>query len=197
MTADAPSTRDRLIATMLQAMQRKGLHGVGLTELLAQAQAPKGVLYHHFPGGKTELAVAAIEAAAAHMGHRLAQLLERPEELTTTIDQWMTQAQHQLARSDYELGCPMATVALESTAEDTAVRTAIAQGFETLRQQLGHALAQRGLTRARARMLATTMVAAYEGALIQARVAGSPDAMRDTTRGLVLLLQTELAKTSA
>jgi TetR/AcrR family transcriptional repressor of lmrAB and yxaGH operons len=46
---------------MLTALRTKGFHGVGLSELLAQAQAPKGVLYHHFPGGKTELAVAAID----------------------------------------------------------------------------------------------------------------------------------------
>jgi len=50
---------------MLRALCRTGLHGTGLNELLAQARAraPKGVPYHHFPGGKTELAVVAIEAA--------------------------------------------------------------------------------------------------------------------------------------
>ena len=37
---------------MLGALRRKGYHGVGLNELLADANAPKGVLYHHFPGGK-------------------------------------------------------------------------------------------------------------------------------------------------
>src|SRR3990167_3882874 len=50
------STRDKLITAMADALQRKGLHGVGLNELLAQAGAPKGSLYHHFPGGKSELA---------------------------------------------------------------------------------------------------------------------------------------------
>ena len=55
-------TRTRLITAMADALQRRGLHGVGLNEILRDAQAPKGVLYHHFPGGKTELAVAAIQA---------------------------------------------------------------------------------------------------------------------------------------
>ena len=54
------TTPDKLIDTMIDAMQRKGLHGVGLNELLAAADAPKGSLYHHFPNGKTELSVAAI-----------------------------------------------------------------------------------------------------------------------------------------
>ena len=60
-----PGTRDRLIGAMLQALSTRGLHGVGINELLVAARAPKGVLYHHFPGGKTELAVATIEQLVA------------------------------------------------------------------------------------------------------------------------------------
>jgi TetR/AcrR family transcriptional repressor of lmrAB and yxaGH operons len=64
-TSDA---RQRLIAAMTDALQRRGRHGSGLTGLLAAAKAPKGVLYHHFPGGKTELAVAAVEATVERLG---------------------------------------------------------------------------------------------------------------------------------
>ena len=56
---DPNPTRERLIAAMSDLLERRGFHGVGLSELLAQAQAPKGVLYHHFPGGKTALMKAA------------------------------------------------------------------------------------------------------------------------------------------
>ena len=73
MNTHTLSTRDKLIAAMADALQRKGLHGVGLNELLSQAQAPKGSLYHHFPGGKTELAVAAIE----YLGQRIDAFVER------------------------------------------------------------------------------------------------------------------------
>jgi len=34
---------------------------------VAAADAPKGVLYRHFPGGKQALAVAAVQATAAHI----------------------------------------------------------------------------------------------------------------------------------
>ena len=49
-------TKTRLIRTMQQAMARQGFHEVGLTELLVKAETVKGAMYHHFPGGKTELA---------------------------------------------------------------------------------------------------------------------------------------------
>ena len=60
-------TRSRLVNAMQRTLQRNGLHGTGLTELLAQAKAPKGSLYHHFPGGKEELALAAIEQTAEQL----------------------------------------------------------------------------------------------------------------------------------
>ena len=37
MPAELPSTRDRLLAAMVDALQRRGLHGVGLNELLQVA----------------------------------------------------------------------------------------------------------------------------------------------------------------
>ncbi|MCC6132310.1 MAG: TetR/AcrR family transcriptional regulator, partial [Acidobacteria bacterium] len=40
-SAELPATRDRLIAAMSDALQRRGYHGVGLSELLVEAQAPK------------------------------------------------------------------------------------------------------------------------------------------------------------
>ena len=47
---------------MQQSLARQGFHGIGLAELLSKAETVKGAMYHHFPGGKTELAQAAIEA---------------------------------------------------------------------------------------------------------------------------------------
>ncbi|MFN5881268.1 MAG: TetR/AcrR family transcriptional regulator, partial [Burkholderiales bacterium] len=62
---------------MGDALRTRGYHGVGLNELLAAAQAPKGVLYHHFPGGKAELAVCAIESVVAKLCIDLDKALQR------------------------------------------------------------------------------------------------------------------------
>ena len=186
--APTPSTRDRLVAAMGDALQRRGLHGIGLTELLQAAQAPKGVLYHHFPGGKTELAVAAIEDAVLAMGARLDALLLREADPLAALRGWLAGAQRQLERSGYASGCPLATVALESTPADVALRGALARAFASLRERLAALLLRAGLPAARAPALAALLVAAYEGALMQARVAGDAGdlaAMADTLLDLV------------
>jgi TetR/AcrR family transcriptional repressor of lmrAB and yxaGH operons len=70
------TTRERLINAMITTLQHRGLHGAGLSEILATAKAPKGVMYHHFPGGKDQLAVAAIEATFSFLVHKLDTYME-------------------------------------------------------------------------------------------------------------------------
>ena len=191
--SDSPlSTRDRLIAAMLNALRRKGYHGVGLSELLAEAGAPKGVLYHHFPGGKSELAVAAIQSVVKQMTGGLQKLLTRHANLADGLQAWMVSAQKLLVGSGFEQGCPLASIALESTPDDVAIRAALADGFASIRTHLADGLQTAGITPTRSANLAALMVSAYEGALLQARVAGQVQAMQNTTEALVELIRLSL-----
>ena len=133
-------TRERLIGAMLDALRTRGFHGIGLSELLTQAGAPKGVLYHHFPGGKTELAIAAIESAIAGMLASLDRLLAAHVDPADALEAWMSGAQKLLLASGFERGCPLATVALESTPEDLTLRAALSAGFAAILVGLGDTL---------------------------------------------------------
>ncbi|MGE0097467.1 MAG: TetR/AcrR family transcriptional regulator [Hydrogenophaga sp.] len=183
-----PGTRERLIAAMIDALRRRGLHGIGLTELLAQAGAPKGVLYHHFPGGKTELAVAAIDAVVDRMLRGLDALLATTPDPIEATRRWMAGATARLQDSGFESGCPLATVALESTPDDPALRAALNQAFARLRERIALALAQAGEPTDRAHGVAALIVATYEGGLLQARVAQSIEPIHLATQALLTLL---------
>jgi TetR/AcrR family transcriptional repressor of lmrAB and yxaGH operons len=192
ISSPTPGTRDRLVAAMLDALRTRGYHGVGLNELLAAAHAPKGVLYHHFPGGKAELAVCAIESVVAKLCADLEKLLQRTSDPVQALVAWMAQAQRVLAGSGFASGCPLATIALESTPDDEAIRAALADGFAAIRTRLADALARAGMAQERALGVAALIVSAYEGALVQARVAGNVRVMRDTSEALVGLLRLAL-----
>ena len=62
-TAPPPArdTRERILRAALHLFRKRGYHGVGITEILEVAQAPKGSMYHHFPGGKESVGVAVIQ----------------------------------------------------------------------------------------------------------------------------------------
>ena len=47
-----PPTRDRILYATAELFRRQGYAGTGLKQVVAEAQAPFGSLYHHFPGGK-------------------------------------------------------------------------------------------------------------------------------------------------
>ncbi len=182
-------TRTRLIHAMRDALQRRGLHGVGLNEILANAQAPKGVLYHHFPGGKTELAVAAIEDTAAEMGAALDRLMQQEPDPALALQAWVKGALKRLQGSGFEHGCPLATVALESTADDAVLREALQQAFARMRGHIAAALVRVGHGAPAAGSLAALVIAAYEGGLLQARVAQDQAPLRLAMQSLLPLLQ--------
>lgn len=176
------TTRDKLIDAMIDALQRKGLHGVGLSELLADAGAPKGSLYHHFPGGKSELAVAAIERIGQRAEQAFATLFEHQPEPLDALAAWLHGALGQLQGSAFERGCPLATVALESGPEDEDIRAALATAFAAIRRALQRQLQAHGYPEAES--LAALFVALYEGGLLQARVAGSAEPLRQAADAL-------------
>ena len=154
------------------------------------------MLYHHFPGGKAELAVRAIESVVAQLGADLDKALQRAGDPVDALVAWMGSAQRVLAHSGYSSGCPLATIALESTPDDDATRASLAEGSATIRMRLVEALAGAGMAQPQARGAAALIVSAYEGALLRARVAGSVQAMRDTAEALVGLLRLALGQRS-
>lgn len=193
------STRERLIRAMRDALAVQGYHGIGLADLLARAEAPKGVLYHHFPGGKQELALAALDEVVREVIASLDLVFERvvlagggtaADALTT----WMASASKRLEKSAFDRGCALAAVALDTTNEDEVLRAALRSAFATLRTRLTEHLTGAGHPRAQATGLATLIVSAYEGALIQARVAGQAQAMRDTAATLAELIRAGSAR---
>ena len=204
----APGTRERLVGAMGDALQRRGLHGAGLNAVLDAAGAPKGVLYHHFPGGKTALAVAALEAYVTRLGDALDRALAggaatdgsaghiapaptaiAAPDPVVALARWLEGAEARVVADGFARGCPLAVVALESTPDDVELRRAVAEAFATVRARIAAGLVRGGCDSAQAEGLAALIVAAYEGGLLQARAAGSVAPMAQATRALLALLR--------
>jgi TetR/AcrR family transcriptional repressor of lmrAB and yxaGH operons len=107
---------------------------------------------------------------------------------------WMGSAQRLLEKSNFHAGCPLATIALESTGEDTEIRVALNNAFALLRFKISQVLGSIGMPEPAARATASLIVSAYEGALLQSRVAQSVDIMRETSEALVGLIRMNLMK---
>ncbi len=56
--------KQRLIETTVSLLKRQGYTATGLNQIVKESAAPKGSLYHYFPGGKEELAATAMDFLA-------------------------------------------------------------------------------------------------------------------------------------
>ena len=189
-------SRKILVKTMQSALQSKGLHGVGLSEILKTAGLPKGSLYYHFPGGKEELALAAIANAEQEMARFLEQVFARFDDPLDALAAWIDSALQRIAASRFKLGCPLAAAALDCSADDTDLLLALHGAFTNLRDQLAGHISRAGFPTDAATDLAVLVLTSYEGGLMMARAAGSTDPIARAFRALlshVRLQQKELA----
>lgn len=113
MTQRPLPTKDRLIRSAANLFRTRGYHGVGLNDLLADAKAPKGSLYHHFPDGKSDLALAAATWASDEMLRLIASSFAEAE----TFKDGATTLCHKIAKlfdlSGQWDGCPIAATLFE------------------------------------------------------------------------------------
>ncbi|MGW7297483.1 TetR/AcrR family transcriptional regulator [Streptomyces sp. NPDC054829] len=65
-------TRLALVRESRRLFSERGYAAVGLAELVEAAGVTKGALYHHFPGGKTDLFRAVLAEAQEEIGRRVA-----------------------------------------------------------------------------------------------------------------------------
>jgi TetR/AcrR family transcriptional regulator, lmrAB and yxaGH operons repressor len=155
--------RDRMIAGAVRLLAQQGLQATSFSEVLALTGAPRGSIYHHFPGGKDQLVAAAVDAAGAHALDVLAPLAgSDPVTVTETfLGLWRLL----LERTGTTVGCAVLAVTVSARSDELLDRAG--QVFRSWRSRLGELLAAGGHPDADA--FAATLIAASEGAVVLAR----------------------------
>lgn len=114
MTQRPQNTRDRLTQTAARLFQRSGYNGVGLTEILTEARAPKGSLYHHFPKGKQDLALAAASWASDGMRDMIAAAFNDAQDFRSGVSTLCHKIAKLFDTSPQWETCPIAATLFES-----------------------------------------------------------------------------------
>jgi TetR/AcrR family transcriptional repressor of lmrAB and yxaGH operons len=169
------SPRDQMILAAMSLFQREGYAATSWRRLVQESGAPWGSAHYYFPQGKEQLGVAAIEWAARNVATLMARCFPEGGSAAEGIHRLFAGSAAQLAKSRFSTGCPISTVALETVPHSAALSEACKKAFELWRQTLVDGLVKCGVTPTRADPLAWTVLATFEGALIQARVAQSKD----------------------
>jgi TetR/AcrR family transcriptional repressor of lmrAB and yxaGH operons len=163
-------TRERILRAARTLFQRRGYFAVGTAEILAMAHAPKGSMYHHFPGGKEQIAVAVVQAISADV----LALLQRLEDQHVSVANMVREIARRMVRwlraSKWLEATMLSSTALGAIPDLALLHAAIREAFAQWRKRFTRLLIAEGFSPLRARRLAEAVIAASEGAMILARI---------------------------
>lgn len=140
------TTREKLIRTTASLVSKHGYFGTGITEILEQTNVPKGSMYHHFPKGKDQLIIASIDYSGAIMQEKYKNALRSKgaiEGLSAIIDVLIKE----MEKSNFQHGCPIATVALDVSAHHEEIRKVCQQIYLDWQEGLSQYLSSRAISK--------------------------------------------------
>jgi TetR/AcrR family transcriptional repressor of lmrAB and yxaGH operons len=171
--AKISSAREDLIVAAVQLVAERGYEGVGVAELLTKANAPRGSLYFHFPGGKEQIGAEAVARVGAEAAARFRGLHDSGVDLNTFIEQVFKTTAKESKTREFKASCPMAAVATGFGCGDTALAAAVRSAFDSWEREVAMAAEARGLKPKDAAMFASAFIAAMEGAFVVSKAQGS------------------------
>lgn len=162
---------------------------VTIDAVLARSGAPRGSVYHHFPGGRDEIVVAAVRRAGEFVTQFLDTLAAdvTPAEAIQKFGRFW---RHTLVDSDYRAGCPVVALAVDHRDDLPAAQAAVDEVFAAWHAALQRLLQAHGATSAQARRRANLAVSAIEGAVVLCRAQRSTVPLDDVCRELATLFDT-------
>lgn len=166
-------TRTRMIEATVEALQRRGVAGMSFTDVLAASGAARGAIYHHFPGGKTQIIA---EAAALNGQDVRARLAALPTDSPPAVVRAFLDAVRPVVQlSASGGGCAVAaiTVRAGAAADNDALQPVAAAAFASWADQLAERLTASGLAASEASDLAAMLLALLEGGHVMCRAAGT------------------------
>jgi AcrR family transcriptional regulator len=187
--AKATDSKGKTLAAAAKLLREQGYHGTALHDILAASGSPRGSLYFHFPKGKEEIGEAALTMAGEAVRQGIAQLAEACESAEQFVARIARGMAADLERSNYKEGCPIATTALETSAQSGVLGTATRTAFQKWEGEIKRGLERFGMAPDEADPIATMVLSQLEGALLLARTYRSLEPIQRAEQALKILLR--------
>jgi TetR/AcrR family transcriptional repressor of lmrAB and yxaGH operons len=161
-------TKRRMLNSAVLLLRERGAAGVTVDAVLAHSGAPRGSVYHHFPGGRNELVL----GAARQAGDYITKMVDEAAtggDAQQVMERFIAFWKHSLTDTDYRAGCPVVALAVDSRDDIPDAAELVREIFARWQVSLSDLLTGDGFPAERAQRLATLVVASVEGAIILSR----------------------------
>jgi AcrR family transcriptional regulator len=177
-----------MIAAAVHSLQHDGAEGMSFTDVLSASGAARGAIYHHFPGGKSQLVA---EAATDNGNEVRAALAQVPAESPAAVVRgFLRLIRPVVLESADGGGCAVAAAAMTKSGPDhDGPQRAAGVAIGSWISELARRLTLAGVAGEEARALASTLVTMLEGAHVLARATGGIDCFDQTARALTALVE--------
>ncbi len=180
----APNTRSRILTAAQRLFRQRGYHATGLADILQLAGAPKGSMYHHFPGGKEAIGVCVIESITAGLlGLLAASRVRSAEALVRQVGAQMATV---MEKTSYELCTLFAAFAAERKTSPL-LGDAVARAYEALASAIEQRLRSEGHAPRAAKDTALTVTVLLEGGSLLSQAQQSTAAFQLSVKQAALL----------
>ena len=168
MSPRKSDSRERMVLGAAALLREYGASATSIDRVLAHSGAPRGSVYHHFPGGRAQL----IDEAVAFAGDFVTGLIEtaaQSDDPVQAVDDFFALWRDRLLDSEFRAGCPVVAVAVETNDDAPQLARSAAAVFARWKEALAALFVRHGLGEERSRRLAAFVIAAVEGAVIMCR----------------------------
>jgi TetR/AcrR family transcriptional regulator, lmrAB and yxaGH operons repressor len=170
-----PGTRQRMISAAMALLERRGLAAMSFSDVVTDSGAARGAIYHHFPGGKLQLAAEAAEATGTHVQGYFAGLSGTTPR--AVVEAFLESIRPVIVASTAGGGCAVAAVTVDIGDRDPertrALQAVAHHAFSSWTAVLTDKLTVAGLTPEGAADLACLLITLLEGAQILCRACGN------------------------
>jgi TetR/AcrR family transcriptional repressor of lmrAB and yxaGH operons len=179
--------RTKMVKGAAGLLATKGVEGTSFAEVLAATDAPRGSIYHHFPGGKSELVHAALDLVST----RALAVMEskRGSSAADVVEQFLELWRQLLDKSELTAGC--AVVAVTVAGSDLDLLDHAGAIFRDWTVHLAGLLVAGGVAEISAQPLAVMIIAATEGAVALCRAQRSREPFDVVEEALMQLVSSK------
>ena len=191
------STRQKIVEAAAKLIQRQGVNGTSVDDVLGASGTGKSQFYHYFTSkealvrelagflvdGLPSFREGAVPAADGHLS-------------LAAVEAWLDRIGQDLAAGVYACGCPVGNLAAEMATQHDELRQQLSGILSGWEAQLGGALAQlkaQGIFRQDVdpSVLATFVIASLEGAMLLSKTHARPEPLVQTIGQLKAYLQAQ------
>ena len=158
-------SRQKILEAAARLFNIQGYHATGLNQILKESGAPKGSLYYHFPDGKEQLAVEAVNRMAAEIEEDIMLAMNQYDHAVEALQFHITKIANHFDGNDLLEGLPIGLLAAETSLMSEPLRKACKAAFEGWEKLYYEKMIEDGFSQEKAYRLSLLINSMIEGAI--------------------------------